>query len=138
MSAKPPGSPEDDRKNFGNSWSSGRSTFTPANGLWRGAVEVPLPPRAVAVLAALLARPGQLVSKADLLDAAWKDAFVTEASLLEAIHVLRVALGDDSQGALLHPDRPPPRLSVRRASGRLRRGPVLHRPCLRPMTTRPP
>ena len=75
----------------------GPFSFTPANGLWRGAAEVPLPPRAVAVLAALLDQPGQLVSKAGLLDAGWKDAFVSEASLLEAIHVLRVALGDDSK-----------------------------------------
>jgi DNA-binding winged helix-turn-helix (wHTH) protein len=73
----------------------GRFSFSTGNGLWRGAVEVPLPPRAVAVLGALVARPGQLVSKAELLDAGWKDAFVTEASLLEAIHVLRAALGDD-------------------------------------------
>lgn len=73
----------------------GPFSFGDRNGLWRGAVEVALPPRAVAILGALVARPGQLVSKAELLDAGWKDAFVTEASLLEAIHVLRAALGDD-------------------------------------------
>lgn len=73
----------------------GPFSFTPANGLWRGQEEIPLPPRALAVLGALVAEPGQLVSKADLLDAGWRDAFVTEASLLEAIHVLRTALGDD-------------------------------------------
>jgi DNA-binding winged helix-turn-helix (wHTH) protein len=73
----------------------GPFSFSPANGLWRGSVEVRLPPRALAVLGALLASPGTLVSKADLLDAGWKDAFVSEASLLEAIHVLRVALADD-------------------------------------------
>jgi DNA-binding winged helix-turn-helix (wHTH) protein len=69
--------------------------FDSANGLWRGPTEVRLPPRALAVLGALVARPGELVSKAALLDAGWKDAFVTEASLLEAIHVLRAALGDN-------------------------------------------
>ena len=69
--------------------------FEPGNGLWRDTEEVPLPPRVLAVLAALAERPGQVVSKTDLLDAGWKDAFVTEASLLEAIHVLRTALGDD-------------------------------------------
>jgi eukaryotic-like serine/threonine-protein kinase len=73
----------------------GPFSFTPANGLWRGQEEIQLPPRALAVLGALLGQPGQLVSKADLLDAGWKDAFVSEASLLEAIHVLRAALGDD-------------------------------------------
>lgn len=69
--------------------------FDPANGLWRGDVEVPLPPRALGVLAALVAQPGSVVSKQALMDAVWKDAFVTEASLLEAIRVLRDALQDD-------------------------------------------
>jgi serine/threonine-protein kinase len=69
--------------------------FEPGNGLWRGADEVPLPPRALGLLAALVARPGVVVSKRALMDAVWPDAFVTEASLLEAIRVLREALGDD-------------------------------------------
>lgn len=69
--------------------------FASGDGLWRDRHQVPLPPRALAVLEALVASPGQLVAKADLLDAGWKGAFVTEASLLEAIHVLRAALGDD-------------------------------------------
>src|SRR5688572_8770834 len=69
--------------------------FDPTNGLWRGDVEVPLPPRALAVLTALVAHRGSVVSKQTLIDAAWKDAFVTEASLLEAIRVLRDALNDD-------------------------------------------
>jgi serine/threonine-protein kinase len=69
--------------------------YEPGNGLWRGDEEVPLPPRALGILAALIARPGAVVSKQELLDAVWKEAFVTEASLLEAIRVLREALGDD-------------------------------------------
>jgi serine/threonine-protein kinase len=36
-----------------------------------------------------------VIAKQQLMDAVWKDAFVTEASLLEAIRVLRDALGDD-------------------------------------------
>jgi DNA-binding winged helix-turn-helix (wHTH) protein len=56
---------------------------------------VPLPPRALGVLAALVAQPGTVISKQTLLDASWRDAFVTEASLLEVIGVLREALGDD-------------------------------------------
>lgn len=67
------------------------------NGLWRGTAEVTLPPRALAVLGALVARPGEVVSKSELLDAGWKDAFVTDASLTEAVRVLRVALGDTSR-----------------------------------------
>ena len=73
----------------------GAFRFDPGNGLWRGDVEVPLPPRALGVLAALVAQPGAVVSKQHLMDAVWKDAFVTEASLLEAVRVLRDALNDD-------------------------------------------
>ena len=73
--------------------------FEPGNGLWRGSSEVPLPPRALGVLEALLAQPGAVVSKQALMDAVWTDSFVTEASLLEAIRVLRDAFGDDR----LHP-----------------------------------
>jgi serine/threonine-protein kinase len=69
------------------------------NGLWRDDEEVPLPPRALAILDVLVEQPGAVVSKQQLMDAVWKDAFVTEASLLEAIRVLRDALGDDR----LHP-----------------------------------
>lgn len=69
--------------------------FEPGNGLFAHEAEVPLPPRALAVLAALIAQPGVVVSKQALLDAAWPEAFVTDASLLEAIRVLREALGDD-------------------------------------------
>jgi Tol biopolymer transport system component/DNA-binding winged helix-turn-helix (wHTH) protein len=73
----------------------GAFRFEPGNGLWRGDQEVPLPPRALGVLTALVEHPGAVVSKQQLMDAVWKDAFVTEASLLEAIRVLREALGDD-------------------------------------------
>ena len=69
--------------------------FVPGDGLWRHGQPVSLPPRALAVLAALLASPGTVVSKAELLDAAWPGTFVTESSLLEAIGLLRESLGDD-------------------------------------------
>jgi Tol biopolymer transport system component/DNA-binding winged helix-turn-helix (wHTH) protein len=69
--------------------------FHPSNGLWRDGAEVALPPRALGVLEALVNQAGDVVSKQRLIEAVWKDAFVTEASLLEAIKVLREALGDD-------------------------------------------
>ncbi len=69
--------------------------FEAGNGVWNGSSEVPLPPRALGILEALLAQPGSVVSKQALMDAVWRDSFVTEASLLEAIRVLRDALGDD-------------------------------------------
>src|SRR5262245_62090852 len=72
--------------------------FDAANRLLsRDGVELWLPPRAIGVLACLLARAGQVVPKQDLLDEVWKDANVTETSLTEAISLLRQTLGDDSQ-----------------------------------------
>jgi predicted ATPase len=47
------------------------------------------------VLNYLLARPGQLVTKEDLLDAAWPETFVGEGVLKVAIRQLREALDDD-------------------------------------------
>lgn len=65
--------------------------------LERDGVDVALPPRALAVLALLLERPGALVGKRDLLDRVWAETHVSESSLTEAIRVLRQALGDDPQ-----------------------------------------
>lgn len=75
--------------------SFGPFRFVPGDGLWRHGQPVALPPRALAVLTALLATPGTVVSKQNLMNAAWPDTFVTESSLLEAIGLLRDALGDD-------------------------------------------
>jgi DNA-binding winged helix-turn-helix (wHTH) protein len=65
--------------------------------LARDGVEVPLPPRVLGVLALLVEHRGQLVGKQELIGAVWRDAFVTETSLAEAISVLRQTLGDDPQ-----------------------------------------
>ncbi len=65
--------------------------------LRKDGLEQPLPPRVLGVLALLLERPGDLVTKQELIAAVWRDAFVTETSLAEAISVLRQALGDDPQ-----------------------------------------
>ena len=62
--------------------------------LSRDGEEIRLPPRALLILDYLIERPGRVVSKQDLLNAVWKDAFVGESSLTEAIGVLRQALGD--------------------------------------------
>jgi DNA-binding winged helix-turn-helix (wHTH) protein len=65
--------------------------------LWRDGAEVSLPPRVLGVLEVLIDRPGQVVARQDLLDGVWKDAFVTDTSLAEAVSSLRQALGDDPQ-----------------------------------------
>lgn len=75
--------------------SFGEFRFVPGDGLWRNGHAVPLPPRAIGVLTALLATPGVVVSKQSLMDAVWPGTYVTESSLLEAIGLLRDAFGDD-------------------------------------------
>ena len=72
--------------------------FDVANGfLYRDGIALPLPPRALGVMAVLTARPGQVVSKQVLLDQVWKDTNVTDTSLAEAVSLLRQALGDEPQ-----------------------------------------
>src|ERR1043165_2073482 len=65
--------------------------------LWRDGAEVALPPRVLGVLEQLIDRAGQVVARQELLDGVWKDAFVTDTSLAEAVSFLRQALGDDPQ-----------------------------------------
>jgi eukaryotic-like serine/threonine-protein kinase len=65
--------------------------------LWRDGAEVRLPPRSMVILQHLVERAGAIVSKQALIDAGWKDAHVGEASLTEAIGLIRQALDDDPQ-----------------------------------------
>ena len=71
--------------------------FVAGDGLWRHGEPVALPPRAMAVLAALLNKPGVVVSRQELMDAAWPGTFVSDSSLLEAIGLLRQMLGDNAR-----------------------------------------
>ena len=63
--------------------------------LSRGAQAIKVRPKAYAVLAYLLGRPGQLVTKEELLNAVWPETFVGEAVLKVTIRQLREALDDD-------------------------------------------
>ena len=63
--------------------------------LRREGVEVHLAPRAAAVLRELVERPGEAVSKDELLDGVWNGTPVTEDALIQAISLVRQALGDD-------------------------------------------
>ena len=56
---------------------------------------VPLTPKAVELLIALVQNKGRIVSKKELLDTVWGDSFVEEANLSQTIFVLRKALGED-------------------------------------------
>ncbi len=53
-------------------------------------------PKAFEVLTYLVANPGRLVTKAELLKAVWPDSFVEESNLAQHISWLRKALGDRS------------------------------------------
>lgn len=68
----------------------------PANArLARGAQALDLPPKAFSLLCHLAARPGQLVTKDELLDAVWGRRFVSESVLKTAVNTVRSVLGDD-------------------------------------------
>ena len=76
----------------------GPFSFDPKSRLLsRDGREVPLPPRVLGVLELLLDRAGEVVGRQELIDTIWKDAFVTDTSLAEAVSVLRQSLGDDPQ-----------------------------------------
>lgn len=65
--------------------------------LRRGEQELSLPPRVLGVLELLLTRAGAIVPRHEIIDSVWKEAFVTDTSLAEAISFLRQSLGDDPQ-----------------------------------------
>jgi predicted ATPase/DNA-binding winged helix-turn-helix (wHTH) protein len=58
----------------------------------------PLGSRAIEILVCLLERPGQMVTKQELLERAWPDTFVHEANLRVNVSGLRKALGDGQGG----------------------------------------
>jgi DNA-binding winged helix-turn-helix (wHTH) protein len=64
--------------------------------LSRGGDAVALPPKTYDVLVALVRRAGQLVTKRELLDAVWPDAFVEEGILAVHVSGLRKALDEDA------------------------------------------
>src|SRR5215510_4886026 len=78
--------------------SFGRHRFDPRSGrLWAGQREVRLTPRAAAVLAALVERAGQLVTRSELFRSVWGDTVVSDAALTACIQELRGALDDDAR-----------------------------------------
>jgi DNA-binding winged helix-turn-helix (wHTH) protein/Tol biopolymer transport system component len=64
----------------------------------RGA-NVPLPPKAVDLLVALVEQRGRLLDKDTLLTTVWPDTFVEESNLADNVFKLRRALGDGESGA---------------------------------------
>ena len=67
--------------------------------LQRNGLPVALTPKAFDLLAALLDRPGQLISKDELLQKVWPDTFVEEANLAYNVFALRKALQDTAENS---------------------------------------
>lgn len=65
--------------------------------LWRGEVAMPLHPKTLAVLRALVAQTGQLVTKDALFAAVWPETAVSESVLTVAVRQLRRVLGDQAR-----------------------------------------
>lgn len=62
--------------------------------LWRDGEVVPLTPKALDVLVALVEQQGRVVTKSELMERVWPDTFVEEANLTVNVSALRKALGE--------------------------------------------
>jgi len=68
-----------------------------AGRLWNGESPIELRPKPWKLILYMAGKPGELLSKQQLIDAVWPDSFVSESSLNQAIKELRKALGDDAR-----------------------------------------
>ncbi|WP_457154305.1 winged helix-turn-helix domain-containing protein, partial [Mesorhizobium sp. P5_C1] len=66
--------------------------------LLRGGEPVAVGHRGVLILVALLRKPGDVLTKAELIDAGWPDTTVEESNLSVQIATLRKALGQSPDG----------------------------------------
>jgi adenylate cyclase len=74
----------------------GRFVLDPERGcVLLDGVEVPLRPKTFAVLQYLVAHPGRLISKDELMAAVWQNSVVTDDALVQSVGELRRALGDE-------------------------------------------
>src|ERR1700726_4832666 len=65
--------------------------------LRRNGADLKLRPKSFEVLRFLAENHGRLLGKEEIISAVWKDAFVTDNSLVQCLIEIRRALGDDSQ-----------------------------------------
>src|SRR6202795_708214 len=75
------------------------SLFAAERLLKKGDEPIPLGDRALDILIALAERPGEVVTRKDLISTVWPDVTVEEANLRFQIAALRKALGDGRDGA---------------------------------------
>lgn len=81
-----------------HSYAFGEFLFDPqAARLRRGEQDLDLPPKAFQVLAYLIGNSDRVVPKQELFEAVWKDTFVTDDALVQAVTTIRRALGDDAE-----------------------------------------
>jgi Tol biopolymer transport system component/DNA-binding winged helix-turn-helix (wHTH) protein len=69
------------------------------NRLSRGDKSVSIEPRIMHVLTCLASRPGEAVTRTDLLDIVWGEVIVNEEALTQAVSQLRRVVGDDPRSA---------------------------------------
>ena len=78
-------------------WSFGPFEVCPEeHQLLRSGEPVAIASKPLSLLLAMLARPGKLVTKAELFGTVWTGTVVSDAALSRAVHELRIALGDDA------------------------------------------
>lgn len=76
-------------------WQFGLFCLDPTSGcLWRDGALVPLRPKPFALLAYLVTHAGQVVTRAQLLEAVWPEVVVSEGVLKDYIKQIRKTLGD--------------------------------------------
>lgn len=63
--------------------------------LSRDGATIPLTPRVLDTLLAFVGRPGETITKDELMSSIWPDSFVEEANLTQNVAVLRKALGEN-------------------------------------------
>lgn len=84
------------RRMPGSRFAFGPFVLDPEGGiLLRDAAPIAIGYRPLKLLAALVARPGEVLAKTDLMDAAWPDTVVEEANLTVQIALLRKLLGPE-------------------------------------------
>ena len=66
--------------------------------LYRDEEAVPLAPKVVETLLALIERRGEIVSKREMMNRLWVDSFVADANLTQNVYLLRKTLGKASDG----------------------------------------
>ncbi len=69
--------------------------------LWRDDQLVSLKPKPIALLHLLLQQPGTVLTKQQIMEALWPDAFVEEANLTQTVYTLRKALSEGDQPSAL-------------------------------------